>query len=128
MKWLRSLVTKLKQRVIGDPIKHVVVLMFENHSFDQMLGCFKTVDGVDQQLLLSGNGFGRRTARRRNGNLAASPHRAVLTCGPAGRLVTPPKPPPPPPQQTVSDEMRRSDGRPWIDHESFRQNFRMRGW
>jgi len=24
-----------------DPIKHVVVVMFENHSFDQMLGCFK---------------------------------------------------------------------------------------
>jgi phospholipase C len=23
-----------------DPIKHVIVLMFENHSFDQMLGCF----------------------------------------------------------------------------------------
>ncbi len=35
----------------GDPIKHVVVLMFENHSFDQMLGCFKSVypglEGVD---------------------------------------------------------------------------------
>jgi len=24
-----------------DPIKHVVLLMMENHSFDQMLGCFK---------------------------------------------------------------------------------------
>src|SRR3954471_15244060 len=24
-----------------DPIKHVVFLLFENHSFDQMLGCFK---------------------------------------------------------------------------------------
>jgi len=40
-------------RAIGgaDPIKHVVVLMFENHSFDQMLGCFKSVypelEGVD---------------------------------------------------------------------------------
>lgn len=32
-----------------DPIKHVVVLMFENHSFDQMLGCFKGVDGVDPE-------------------------------------------------------------------------------
>jgi phospholipase C len=35
----------------GDPIKHVVVLMFENHSFDQMLGCFKSLypelEGVD---------------------------------------------------------------------------------
>ena len=24
----------------ADPIRHVIVLMFENHSFDQMLGCF----------------------------------------------------------------------------------------
>jgi phospholipase C len=35
----------------SDPIKHVVVLMFENHSFDQMLGCMKAIypglDGVD---------------------------------------------------------------------------------
>jgi len=34
-----------------DPIKHVVVLMMENHSFDQMLGCLKQVypelEGVD---------------------------------------------------------------------------------
>src|SRR5947209_7405015 len=27
----------------SDPIKHVVLLLFENHSFDQMLGCFKSV-------------------------------------------------------------------------------------
>ncbi|HVC98760.1 MAG TPA: alkaline phosphatase family protein [Pirellulales bacterium] len=37
--------------VSADPIRHVVVLMFENHSFDQMLGCFKSVyprlEGVD---------------------------------------------------------------------------------
>jgi phospholipase C len=35
----------------GDPIKHVVVLILENHSFDQMLGCFKAVypklEGID---------------------------------------------------------------------------------
>jgi phospholipase C len=35
----------------NDPVKHVVLLMFENHSFDQMLGCFKQVHadlaGVD---------------------------------------------------------------------------------
>lgn len=35
----------------ADPIRHVVVLMFENHSFDQMLGCFKSqypeLEGVD---------------------------------------------------------------------------------
>ena len=34
-----------------DPIRHVVLLILENHSFDQMLGCFKAVypalDGVD---------------------------------------------------------------------------------
>jgi phospholipase C len=36
-----------------DPIKHVVLLLFENHSFDQMLGCFKQVypdlAGIDPQ-------------------------------------------------------------------------------
>jgi phospholipase C len=31
------------QQQPGDPVKHVVLLMFENHSFDQMLGCFKQV-------------------------------------------------------------------------------------
>ena len=34
-----------------DPIKHVVVLMLENHSFDQMLGAFRSefpdLEGVD---------------------------------------------------------------------------------
>ncbi len=34
-----------------DPIRHVVLLMLENHSFDQMLGCFKqpfpSLEGVD---------------------------------------------------------------------------------
>jgi len=38
----------------SDPIKHVVLLMLENHSFDQMLGIFQTVypelDGVDPKL------------------------------------------------------------------------------
>ena len=36
---------------MADPIKHVVVLMLENHSFDQMLGSFQSVfsdlEGVD---------------------------------------------------------------------------------
>ncbi|MBI3507715.1 MAG: hypothetical protein HY059_23015 [Proteobacteria bacterium] len=36
---------------MGDPIRHVVVLMLENHSFDQMLGCFQSVypklEGID---------------------------------------------------------------------------------
>ena len=34
-----------------DPIEHVVVLMLENHSFDEMLGCMRsvypTLEGVD---------------------------------------------------------------------------------
>src|SRR5262252_8611963 len=42
---------------VADPIKHVVALMLENHSFDQMLGCMKSansdVDGVDPNNLLS---------------------------------------------------------------------------
>jgi phospholipase C len=36
---------------MDDPIRHVVILMLENHSFDQMLGCLKEknpeIDGVD---------------------------------------------------------------------------------
>jgi phospholipase C len=36
---------------INDPIQHVVLLMMENHSFDQMLGCFQEkypeLEGVD---------------------------------------------------------------------------------
>src|SRR5436305_9844803 len=35
----------------NDPIKHVVLLLMENHSFDQMLGCLKDdypdLEGVD---------------------------------------------------------------------------------
>jgi phospholipase C len=44
-------VTMNPQQRPDDPVKHVVLLMFENHSFDQMLGCFKQVHadlaGVD---------------------------------------------------------------------------------
>lgn len=29
----------------NDPIEHVIVLMLENRSFDQMLGCFKKING-----------------------------------------------------------------------------------
>ncbi|MGB7847618.1 MAG: alkaline phosphatase family protein [Candidatus Acidiferrum sp.] len=40
-----------------DPIKHVVVLMMENHSFDQMLGCMQQIypnlEGVDEKNLRS---------------------------------------------------------------------------
>src|SRR5207245_10666905 len=42
---------------MADPIKHVVVLMMENHSFDQLLGCMHSIyaklEGVDEQNLLS---------------------------------------------------------------------------
>src|SRR5712691_5202564 len=35
----------------NDPIKHVVLLLLENRSFDQMLGCFKStypnLEGID---------------------------------------------------------------------------------
>lgn len=38
-------------KTADDPIRHVVMLILENHSFDQMLGCFKQIypalDGVD---------------------------------------------------------------------------------
>ncbi len=36
-----------------DPIKHVVVLMLENQSFDRMIGLTPGVDGVDPQALRS---------------------------------------------------------------------------
>jgi phospholipase C len=39
------------QQKSDDPIKHVVLLLLENHPFDQMLGCFKqlypTLEGID---------------------------------------------------------------------------------
>jgi phospholipase C len=31
------------QQQPGDPVRHVVLLLFENRSFDQMLGCLKRV-------------------------------------------------------------------------------------
>jgi phospholipase C len=43
--------SQIVEALMSDPIKHVVLLMLENHSFDQMLGCFKTrypeLEGVD---------------------------------------------------------------------------------
>ena len=49
----------------NDPIKHVIVLMFENHSFDKMLGCLRQVypelKGVDPQA--------QRTNRDASGNV-----------------------------------------------------------
>jgi phospholipase C len=55
---------------MSDPIKHVVVLLLENRSFDQMLGCFSEIyqglDGIDRassskNLLLSGGAAGKQT-------------------------------------------------------------------
>lgn len=50
---LRWLFGRFRQPTGADPIRHVVVLMFENHSFDQMLGCFQSLypqlDGADLQ-------------------------------------------------------------------------------
>lgn len=57
-----------------DPIKHVVVLMFENHSFDQMLGCFKGVDGVDPDHLRSNkDSTGREYFQRESNDSVVSP-------------------------------------------------------
>ncbi len=46
---------KAPNDLAGDPIDHVVVLVLENHSFDQMLGCMKEVypqlEGIDLQNL-----------------------------------------------------------------------------
>jgi phospholipase C len=39
---VRRATVNLHQRP-DDPIKHVILLMFENHSFEQLLGCFKRV-------------------------------------------------------------------------------------
>jgi len=41
----------------SDPVKHVVVLMMENHSFDQLLGCmhqvYRKLEGIDENNLRS---------------------------------------------------------------------------
>lgn len=41
---------------MADPIKHVVVLMLENRSFDQMLGCMANVDGISPKNFNIANG------------------------------------------------------------------------
>lgn len=45
---------KIEISTQSDPIKHVVLLMMENHSFDQMLGCFQQkypdLEGVDPMM------------------------------------------------------------------------------
>lgn len=62
----------------ADPIKHVVVLMFENHSFDQMLGCLKSVypglDGVDPANLRSNaDSNGRQYSQRPSNDTTVDP-------------------------------------------------------
>jgi phospholipase C len=58
--WLKRILDWLlgsKPPASTDPIRHVIVLMFESHSFDQMLGCFKSIfpelEGVDPANLRS---------------------------------------------------------------------------
>jgi len=52
MTLLRRVWNRIRGVTASDPIRHIVVLMFENHSFDQMLGCLQQfdpeVDGVDE--------------------------------------------------------------------------------
>ncbi|MDB5358593.1 MAG: Phospholipase [Phycisphaerales bacterium] len=68
-----------------DPIQHVVVLILENHSFDQMLGCLKEVypdlDGIDpakpgQNTDASGKAFRQTPTRERQ--MSLDPHHEVL--------------------------------------------------
>jgi phospholipase C len=68
----------------GDHIDHVVVLVLENHSFDQMLGCMKAVypqlEGIDPQNLRSnaddkGKPFQQRPTTERQ--MLLDPHHEV---------------------------------------------------
>jgi phospholipase C len=63
-------------RLRRDPIKHVVVLMFENHSFDQMLGCYNSVysglEGVDSRNVNFDSG-GRPYPQSETHDLVVSP-------------------------------------------------------
>lgn len=72
------------QQQPDDPIRHVVLLMFENHSFDEMLGCFKQVygglDGVDPARSnvnwdADGNPFPQAETRERQ--MILDPHHEV---------------------------------------------------
>jgi phospholipase C len=72
MSLFRGLVNQIRRFTGSDPIKHVVVLMFENHSFDQMLGCFKeiypTLEGIDPDNLRSNKGSNGQEFRQRRLN------------------------------------------------------------
>lgn len=68
----------------NDPVKHVILLIMENHSFDQMLGCFKDIyphlDGVDPRNLHSnvdctGTSFRQQPTRERQ--MSLDPHHEV---------------------------------------------------
>src|SRR5215471_19115402 len=65
-----------------DPIKHVVLLLLENHSFDQMLGCFNQkypdLDGVNESRFNtnnSGKKFGQVQTKERQTD--PDPHHEV---------------------------------------------------
>lgn len=68
----------------SDPIKHVILLIMENHSFDQMLGCFKEIypdlNGVDLRNLHSnedcaGTNFTQQSTLERQ--MSLDPHHEV---------------------------------------------------
>jgi phospholipase C len=68
----------------NDPIQHVVALILENHSFDQMLGCLKEVypnlDGIDLAHLhanLDDRGTSFRQAPTKERQMLLDPHHEV---------------------------------------------------
>ncbi len=70
-------------RMKDDPIRHVVHLILENRSFDQMLGCMNTVypdlDGVDESRSnadVDGNRFFQKATEERQ-MLKWDPHHEV---------------------------------------------------
>ncbi|HVA49606.1 MAG TPA: alkaline phosphatase family protein [Pirellulales bacterium] len=78
MRLLQRLFGRVREATGTDPIKHVVVLMFENHSFDQMLGCFKSVypdlDGVDpRQPYSNQDSAGRKYFQRQSNDTVVNP-------------------------------------------------------
>src|SRR5437879_2400050 len=73
------------QQQPGDPVKHVVLLMFENHSFDQMLGCFKEayleLEGIDPKKPGANLADGKEFTQASQGGVTGRKQRPVLRCG-----------------------------------------------
>src|SRR3977135_826784 len=61
----------------NDPIKHVVLLLLENRSFDQMLGCFQEIypnlDGIDANAANRVNSDGARQYQQLPTTVAQTP-------------------------------------------------------